>query len=111
MFSGFDTPELVLKGAQYMFAKQLACEPLLRKTVRHEFYQRARINITPTKKGRTEIDENHPIYSRKYLIDKPLKDLEKDDFLKLVQVCFLVFFLKTSHVFTIYMTSRQNKMV
>ncbi|XP_014608543.1 PREDICTED: transcription elongation factor SPT6 isoform X1 [Polistes canadensis] len=82
--SRFHTPEEVLKAAQLMVAMQLAREPLVRKCVREMYMERAKISIKPTKKGIKEIDENHPIYSMKYLKDKPVRDLVGDQFLKLI---------------------------
>ncbi|XP_031835725.1 transcription elongation factor SPT6 isoform X1 [Nomia melanderi] len=78
------TPEEVMKAAQLMVAIQLAREPLVRKCVREMYMERAKISVRPTKKGIKEIDENHPIYSMKYLKDKPVRDLVGDQFLNLV---------------------------
>ena len=80
----FSASEEVLKAAQLMVAIQLAREPLVRKTVRDMYMERAKLSIRPTKKGLKEIDENHPVYSMKYLKDKPVRDLVGDQFLKLV---------------------------
>ncbi|XP_014483387.1 PREDICTED: transcription elongation factor SPT6 isoform X1 [Dinoponera quadriceps] len=80
----FKSPEEVLKAAQLMVAIQLAREPLVRKCVREMYMERAKISITPTKKGVKEIDENHPIYAMKYLKDKPVRDLVGAQFLNLV---------------------------
>ena len=80
----FKTPEMVLKASQTMVAIQLAREPLLRKSVREIYMERAKINVRPTKKGIKEIDESHPIYSMKYLKNKPVRQLIGDQFLKLV---------------------------
>lgn len=77
-------PEKLLKSAQFMFALQLACEPLVRKTLRNLYMKKAKLSVRATKKGMREIDENHPIYTMKYLKNKPVKDLIGDQFLKLV---------------------------
>ena len=79
----FSTPEEVLKASQLMVAFQLAREPLVRKCVREMYMERAKITVRPTKKGIKEIDENHRIYTMKYLKDKPVRDLVGDQFLKL----------------------------
>ena len=55
-----------------MMAMQLAREPLVRQCVRQTFRERAKINITPTKKGRKDIDEGHPLFSVKWLKNKPV---------------------------------------
>lgn len=57
------TPEEVLKAGKYMVACQLSREPLIRKCLRETFFDRAKINIVPTKRGLKEIDENHNCYS------------------------------------------------
>lgn len=79
----FTTEEEVLYAAKFMVARQLAREPLLRKTVREIFCERAKISVSPTKKGIKEIDENHNCYGMKYLSNKPVRDLTGDQFLKL----------------------------
>lgn len=52
LFSQFPTPEAVLEGACYMVALQIAREPLVRQVLRQTFQERAKINVTPTKKGK-----------------------------------------------------------
>lgn len=54
--------------------------------MRELFSEFAVVNVLPTKKGKKEIDENHPVYPYKYLRSKPVKDFEKDEFLKLISV-------------------------
>jgi len=66
-----------------MMATQISREPLVRSSVREVFFERATINVRPTKKGLKEIDEAHPCYSLKYVKDKPVRDLIGDQFLKL----------------------------
>ena len=66
----FDTPERVLKGARYMAAQQLACEPDIRKKVRKEFENGALISTTLTKKGEKFIDEDHALSQMRFLEDK-----------------------------------------
>ncbi len=54
-----------------------------RSTTREIFYDRATINVRPTKKGMKEIGEDHDIYTMKYLRNKPIRSLEYDQFLRL----------------------------
>uniref|UniRef100_A0A8C9AN54 Transcription elongation factor SPT6 n=1 Tax=Prolemur simus TaxID=1328070 RepID=A0A8C9AN54_PROSS len=82
--SQFPTPEAVLEGARYMVALQIAREPLVRQVLRQTFQERAKLNISPTKKGRKDVDEAHYAYSFKYLKNKPVKELRDDQFLKIV---------------------------
>ncbi|XP_074468063.1 transcription elongation factor SPT6 [Sebastes fasciatus] len=81
--SQFSNPEAVLEGTRYMVAMQLAREPLVRHVLRQTFQERAKINIKPTKKGKKEVDEAHFAYSFKYLKNKPVKELNGDQFLKM----------------------------
>ncbi|KAF4012148.1 hypothetical protein G4228_003879 [Cervus hanglu yarkandensis] len=81
--SQFPTPEAVLEGARYMVALQIAREPLVRQVLRQTFQERAKLNISPTKKGRKDVDEAHYAYSFKYLKNKPVKELRDDQFLKI----------------------------
>ncbi|XP_017064106.1 transcription elongation factor SPT6 [Drosophila eugracilis] len=80
----FMTTDEVLHAAKYVVARQLAQEPLLRKTMREVYFDRARINIRPTKNGMVLIDENSPVYSMKYVAKKPVGDLFGDQFIKLM---------------------------
>ncbi|XP_065172067.1 transcription elongation factor SPT6 isoform X2 [Atheta coriaria] len=81
--ANFPTVEEVLQAAKLMVSMQLAGEPLLRKTMREVFYERAKITIRPTKKGLKVIDESHNCYSMKYVKSKPVRDLVHEQFLKL----------------------------
>ncbi|KAH9503861.1 Transcription elongation factor SPT6 [Bulinus truncatus] len=81
----FPTPEDVLKGCQHMVAMQLSHDPLVRASVRTAFQERAKLRVTPTKKGMKLIDESHNCYTVKYLRGKPVKDLKDDQYLKLLQ--------------------------
>ncbi|XP_063703465.1 transcription elongation factor SPT6-like [Culicoides brevitarsis] len=79
----FGTVEEVLDAAKFMVARQLSREPLLRKVLRETYFERAKLSVTPTKKGMKEIDENHNCYTMKYLLNKPVRELTGDQFLKL----------------------------
>ncbi|XP_029922869.1 transcription elongation factor SPT6 [Myripristis murdjan] len=83
--SQFSTAEAVLEGTRYMVAMQIAREPLVRHVLRQTFQERAKINIKPTKKGKKDIDEAHYGYSFKYLKNKPVKELNGDQFLRMCQ--------------------------
>ncbi len=45
-----------------MVATQISREPLVRKVLREAFFERAKLNVVPTKKGVKEIDEHHMCY-------------------------------------------------
>ncbi|VDK31153.1 unnamed protein product, partial [Gongylonema pulchrum] len=77
----FPTPESVLAGAIHIVAKQLSREPKVREMLRRRYRMRLRITVCPTKKGREEIDENHKLWPRRYIRDKPVAQLRHDEFL------------------------------
>ncbi|XP_052215259.1 transcription elongation factor SPT6-like isoform X2 [Dreissena polymorpha] len=81
----FPTAEEVMLGARHMVAMQLAHDPLVRQCVRQAYFERARLHVTPTKKGIKEIDEAHPCYPIKYLSNKPVRDLKDEQFLRLTE--------------------------
>lgn len=62
IFSVFPTVDEVLQASKFMVALQIAREPLVRKCVREVFFDRAKISIRPTKKGKKVIDESHNCY-------------------------------------------------
>ncbi|XP_076167976.1 transcription elongation factor SPT6 [Ptiloglossa arizonensis] len=80
----FKTSNEVLKAVQLMVAIQLAHEPLVRKCVREMYLERAKLSVSPTKKGMKEIDESHSLSTLKYIKGKPVRDLVGDQFLKLI---------------------------
>ncbi|KAB7496760.1 Transcription elongation factor SPT6 [Armadillidium nasatum] len=77
------TPERVMEAAVRMVGWQLSCEPLVRKSLREEYFEKSCITIRPTPKGVKTIDEHHYLYSMKYLSDKPVCELQGDQFLKI----------------------------
>ena len=62
---------------------QLACEPLVRCTLREAYFERSLITVKPTPQGIKLIDEHHPLYALKTIKDKPVTDLIGDQFLRL----------------------------
>lgn len=73
----------ILKLGKYLVAWQIAREPLVRQITRDAFFERATLNVRPTKKGLKDIDENHDCYLFKYLKEKPIRTLSGDQWLKL----------------------------
>uniref|UniRef100_A0A183C609 Transcription elongation factor spt6 n=1 Tax=Globodera pallida TaxID=36090 RepID=A0A183C609_GLOPA len=84
-FLQFPSPEKVIQGAIYLLAQQFSREPAVRKKLRQVFRQHLLISLHPTLKGRDEIDENHPLYGRHYIKDKPVKELKDDEYLSFVR--------------------------
>ena len=54
-YSTFSTVEQVLEAARHMVAMQIARDPLVRQCVRQTFYERAKLKIKPTKRGKKVI--------------------------------------------------------
>ncbi|VEL07789.1 unnamed protein product [Protopolystoma xenopodis] len=76
--SQFETSHSALAAARYMLAFEISREPVVRRAARRLVASQASIRLTPTAKGVRDIDENHPLYSVKYLHDKPVSDLMAD---------------------------------
>ena len=68
-----------------MAAHQLACEPDIRKKVRRDFENQATITTILTKKGEKYIDEEHALWGMRFLEDKPIKSLNRTQFIQLAQ--------------------------
>lgn len=80
----FPTADKVLTAATFMVAKQISCNPIVRSAIRSVYFERGYIQARPTKRGLKEIDENHPCYTIKYLLNKPISTFGKEQFLQLV---------------------------
>ena len=85
-FRTFPTWEDVMSGAVYMLAKQFSHEPNVRRMLRPIFRSRLKFSVYPTRKGRNEIDENHPLWNKHYIKDKMAAWLEKDEYLQYIKV-------------------------
>lgn len=68
-----------------MHARQLSLDPMVRYVVRRDYITRCMINARPTRNGIQTITEDHPCYSMKYLVEKPVSTFRKDQFLNLYQ--------------------------
>ncbi|GMR43278.1 hypothetical protein PMAYCL1PPCAC_13473 [Pristionchus mayeri] len=80
--TSFPTADDVIKGAQFMLAKQISREPLVRTRMRDHYRRRATISVKPTAKGRETMDDGHPMWRKRYIKEKPIGDLEGDDYLQ-----------------------------
>ncbi|KAI6199791.1 Suppressor of Ty 6-like protein [Aphelenchoides besseyi] len=78
----FPNVESVLNAAVYVMSYQLSREPGIRRKIREIYRNNAKLRAYPTKKGLVEIDENHPMFSRRYITEKPIRELEKTDYLR-----------------------------
>lgn len=69
---GVSSAEQALHLARTLLAHELGKEPLLRRDVRQLFKTCALLDVEPTERGMTRIDENHPYYNFKFLRAKPV---------------------------------------
>lgn len=79
----FSTVGHVLVAARHIVAMQIAHDPQVRACLRLVYTDRCKINVRPTRKGLSEIDENHPCNTYKYLLNKPIKELQDDHYLNI----------------------------
>ncbi|KAI1270602.1 transcription elongation factor SPT6 [Xylariaceae sp. FL1019] len=83
----FLTSESVMQNARQAYAEELFMSPRMRKYVRLQFYSMGVISCKRTDKGLRKIDEGHPCYEIKYLINQELADLARrpELFLKMMK--------------------------
>ncbi|KAK9417978.1 putative Transcription elongation factor Spt6 [Seiridium unicorne] len=81
------TSEAVILQARQMYAEELFANPRMRKLFRTHFYQYGAISCHRTDKGLRKIDESHPFYEIKYLINQTIPDLARrpELFLKMMK--------------------------
>ncbi|KAI0306468.1 transcription elongation factor Spt6 [Multifurca ochricompacta] len=65
----------LLRRARMIIATELGKDPLLRQVIRQKFKGFARVSVQPTERGLNKIDEHHPYFAFKYLLNKPVEDL------------------------------------
>ena len=75
-----------MSAAKYMVAMQIARDPLVMKVCREALYERATLTVRPTKIGFKVIDEAHDCFAIKFLKDKPVRNIEDDQWLRLLAV-------------------------
>ncbi|KAI6092087.1 transcription elongation factor Spt6 [Hypoxylon rubiginosum] len=85
--SQFPTGDQVLYQARYMYAEELFMSPRMRKHFRQHFYMMGEISCHRTDKGLRRIDDSHPYYEIKYLINQTIPDLARrpELFLKMMR--------------------------
>eukprot|EP00252_Welwitschia_mirabilis_P017917 TRINITY_DN3996_c1_g1_i1.p1 TRINITY_DN3996_c1_g1~~TRINITY_DN3996_c1_g1_i1.p1 ORF type:complete len:1701 (+),score=496.98 TRINITY_DN3996_c1_g1_i1:372-5474(+) len=87
-------PNTVLKGARYMAAVEISCEPAVREYVRSIYMDKAVVSTNPTADGNSAIDSFHQYAEVKWLCNKPIKCFDSAQWLlvqkaeeeKLIQV-------------------------
>lgn len=66
-------------------AQQFSREPAVRKKLRLIYRENLLLSVSPTKKGRNEIDESHSLWGCHYIKDKPVTELKDEEYLKFVK--------------------------
>ncbi|WFC97997.1 Transcription elongation factor spt6 [Malassezia yamatoensis] len=69
---GVSSADQALQLARTLLAHEIGKEPLLRRDVRSLFRTSALMDVEPTDRGMTRIDESHPYYNFKFLRAKPV---------------------------------------
>ncbi|KAI1178650.1 transcription elongation factor SPT6 [Nemania sp. FL0916] len=83
----FPTGDQVLYHARQAYAEELFMSPRMRKHFRVQYYQMGEVSCYRTDKGLRKIDEAHPYYEIKYLINQTIADLARrpELFLKMMK--------------------------
>ncbi|KAJ9476993.1 Transcription elongation factor SPT6 [Pseudozyma hubeiensis] len=70
---GAHSPEIALAKAKMMLSQEIGKDPILKREMRQLFKDAAEINIEPTERGMTVIDEQHPYANFKFIANKPAR--------------------------------------
>ncbi|KAK3373283.1 SH2 domain-containing protein [Lasiosphaeria ovina] len=83
----FPSGDQVINAARQLYAEELFVSPRMRKHFREAYYELGWVSCRRTEKGLRKIDESHPYYEIKYLVQQELRDLAKrpEVFLKMMK--------------------------
>jgi len=83
----FPTGDQVVNAARQMYAEELFVSPRMRKHFRIQYYAMGSVSCRRTEKGLRKIDESHPYYEIKYLVNHTIRDLavRPEIFLKMMK--------------------------
>ena len=84
----YKTGEEVLTAARAMFVEEIAMSPRMRRHMRQIYYASLVFDVHRTEKGLKQIDEEHPYYEFKYLLNQKVVDflMERPElFLKMLK--------------------------
>lgn len=70
---GAQSPEVALAKARMMLSQEIGKDPILKREMRQLFKDAAEINIEPTERGMTVIDDQHPYANFKFILNKPAR--------------------------------------
>uniref|UniRef100_A0A1I7XT04 Suppressor of Ty 6 homolog n=1 Tax=Heterorhabditis bacteriophora TaxID=37862 RepID=A0A1I7XT04_HETBA len=95
--SSFPTVDAVIAGAVYVMSREISRQPQVRERIRRLYRRRVTVSVRPTKQGREQMDDTHPIWSKRiyslfewcyyivllcrYVKDKEVSQLENEDYL------------------------------
>lgn len=85
--SEFPSADQVINAARQMYAEEMFVSPRMRKHFRIQYYQMGSVSCRRTEKGLRKIDESHPYYEIKYLLNQTIRDLamRPEIFLKMMK--------------------------
>ncbi|KAL2115624.1 hypothetical protein VTJ04DRAFT_9879 [Mycothermus thermophilus] len=85
--SDFPTGDQVIHAARQMYAEELFASPRMRKYFRVGYYNMGVVSCRRTEKGLRKIDESHPYYEIKYLINHTIPEIARrpEIFLKMMK--------------------------
>ena len=114
----FTKPDEVLKITEIMMAKDLASSVALREAMRTFLFSASTITVTPTEKGKVDIDEMHPYATFKYLTKKPVRLFDDHQFLLLnkasddglLEYAIDVDERSKDHIFNMYLSDANGEM-
>lgn len=83
----FLTAETVMNAARQMYAEDLFVSPRMRRYFRMNYYEMGVVSCHRTEHGLRKIDESHPFYEIKYLVNQTIRDLARQPeiFLKMMK--------------------------
>ena len=70
---GAHSPEIALAKAKMLLSQEIGKDPILKREIRQLFKDAAEINIEPTERGMTVIDDQHPYANFKFILNKPAR--------------------------------------
>lgn len=74
---GFKDAQDVLRHARNIYVQELLHDPILRRSMRLSYRDIAELNVEPTERGISQIDEFHPYYDFKYAQGLSVRDLKR----------------------------------
>lgn len=83
----FLSADSVINSARQLYAEELFTSPRLRKSMRTTYFMTCVVDCKRTEKGFRKLEESHPFYEIKYLVNQSLADLARrpEIFLKMMK--------------------------